>query len=64
MPVLLRGLSNDDDQTRLNSAEAIAEWGPLAAQAGPELEKAAHEDKSPMVREAAEAALKKLGSQR
>jgi HEAT repeat protein len=64
MPVLLRGLSSNDEQTRLNSAEAIAQWGPFAAQAAGELKKAAHEDKSPVVREAAEAALKRLGSQR
>jgi HEAT repeat protein len=63
MPVLLRGLSSDDEQTRLNSAEAIAEWGPRGSQAGSELKKAAHGDKSPVVREAAEAALKKFDSQ-
>lgn len=60
MPVLLRGLSNADEQTRLNSAEAIAEWGSNAAQAAAELKKVAHEDKSPAVRKAAEAALKRV----
>jgi HEAT repeat protein len=60
LPVLLRGLSSADEQTRLNSAEAIAEWGPNAAPAGAELKKVAHEDKSAAVREAAEAALKRV----
>jgi HEAT repeat protein len=62
LPVLIRGLSNSDEQTRLNSAEAIAEWGPTAASAAAELKKIAHEDKSSGVREAAEAALKRVSS--
>jgi HEAT repeat protein len=61
VPVLIRGLSSGDEQTRLNSAEAIAEWGPSAAQAA-ELKKVAHEDKSAAVRAAAEAALKRVNS--
>jgi hypothetical protein len=60
LPVLLRGLSSADEQTRLNSADAIAEWGPNAASAAAELKKVAHEDKSATVREAAEAALKRV----
>ncbi len=62
LPVLLRGLSSADEQTRLHSTEAIAEWGPNGAQAAAELKKVAHEDTSPAVREAAEAALKRVAS--
>jgi HEAT repeat protein len=60
LPVLLRGLASADEQTRLNSADAIAEWGPNGASAAAELKKVAHEDKSPAVREAAAAALKRV----
>jgi HEAT repeat protein len=60
IPVLVRGLSNSDEQIRLNSAEAIAEWGPAATQATAELKKAARDDKSAAVRAAAEVALKRV----
>jgi HEAT repeat protein len=60
LPVLLRGMSSADEQTRLNSAEAVAEWGSNAAGAAAELKKVAHEDNSAAVREAAEAALKRV----
>jgi HEAT repeat protein len=60
LPVLIRGLSSDDEQTRINSVEAIAEWGPTAAQATAELTKVAHEDKNDEVRDAAAAALKSV----
>jgi HEAT repeat protein len=60
VPVLVRGLSSADEQTRLNSAEAMAEWGPNAASGAAELKKAAHEDKSAAVRDAAKAALKRV----
>jgi HEAT repeat protein len=63
VPVLIRGLSHKDEHTRLNSAEAIAEWGPAAAQAAPELKKIARDDGSPAVRAAAEAALKRIAIQ-
>ncbi|HVT27043.1 MAG TPA: HEAT repeat domain-containing protein [Lacipirellulaceae bacterium] len=58
LPVLVRGLSNDDELTRLNSVQALADLGPAAEKAEPELKKAAHDDKSPAVREAATDALK------
>jgi HEAT repeat protein len=60
MPMLLHGLSNSDESIRLNSAEALADLGPAAAKAAAELKKVAHEDKSPAVREAAAAALKRV----
>jgi HEAT repeat protein len=60
MPVLIRGLSHADEQTRLNSAEAIAEWGPAGAPAAAELKKVAHDDGSSAVRAAAEAALARI----
>jgi HEAT repeat protein len=60
LPVLLRGLSSADEQTRLNSVDAIGEWGANAASAAAELKKVAHEEKSAAVREAAEAALKRV----
>ncbi len=62
LPVLLRGLADADEQTRLNSVDALAGWGSLAAPAHAELKKAVHEDKSPVVRAAAKAALKESGS--
>jgi HEAT repeat protein len=62
LPVLLRGLSSADEQIRVNSADAIAEWGPNGAQAAADLKKVAHEDKSDAVRKAAEAALKRVAS--
>jgi HEAT repeat protein len=61
LPVLMRGLSNSDEQIRLNSAEALADLGPEAMQVAPELKKIARDDKSPLVREAAVAALKRTG---
>ncbi len=60
LPVLTRGLSNPDEPTRLNSAEAIGDLGPAAAHTAAELEKVAKEDKSSVVREAAAAALKRV----
>jgi HEAT repeat protein len=60
LPVLLRGLSSDDEQTRLNSAEAIGELGSHASKAAAELKKTAKEDKSEAVREAAKAAHKRV----
>ena len=62
LPILTRGLSNSDEQTRLNSTEAIAAWGSDAASAATELKKVAHDDSSPAVRAAAEAALKRIGT--
>ncbi len=60
LPVLVRGLSSADEQTRLNSAAAIAKWGSNASSAATELKKVAREDKSAAVREAAEAAHKRV----
>src|SRR5262249_51623715 len=51
LPVLLRGLSSADEQTRLNSAEALGELGSHASKAAAELKKTAKEDKSEAVRE-------------
>ncbi len=58
VPKLIQCLSNADEQTRLQAVEAITDMG-AAAQAATALENVAKEDGSPMVRAAAEAALKK-----
>jgi HEAT repeat protein len=60
IPVLIRGLSHPGEQTRLNTAEALAEWGPAAAGATAELRRVARDDGSAAVRAAAEAALKRV----
>ena len=62
LPVLIRGLMNTDEQTRLNSAVALADLGPNAAQATAELKKVSREDTSAAVRAAAEAALKHVAN--
>jgi HEAT repeat protein len=60
LPVLLRGLASADEQTRLNSAEAIGAFGSNASKAAAELKRTAKEDKSEAVREAAKAAHKRV----
>src|SRR5262245_40779630 len=55
---LRKGVSNTDEQARLEAIDALSDMG-AASQARAELERAAKEDGSPMVRSAAEAALKK-----
>jgi HEAT repeat protein len=59
VPVLTRGLSNSDEQSRLNSVEAVGELG-SAAGLKAEVKKLAREDSSPAVREAAAAAFKRM----
>ena len=56
---LAKGLSHADEQTRLECVGALIEMGPAANSAAPALQCAAKEDSSDLVREAAEAALKK-----
>lgn len=60
VPVLLRGLTSSNEQTRLNSAESLGDLGSNAAKAAAELKKTAKEDKSDAVREAAKAARKRV----
>jgi HEAT repeat protein len=55
---LKKGIASADEQTQMESIEALSDIG-AAAQAKAELERAAKEDGSPLVRAAAEAALKK-----
>jgi HEAT repeat protein len=57
VPALTRGLSDPDEQVRLESADALATWGPAAKAAAAALKKAAESDDSAAVRAAAEAAL-------
>ena len=59
LPVLLRGLSDAEEQTRLNTVDAIGDWGALGAPARAELKKVVSEDASPAVRAAAKAAFKR-----
>jgi HEAT repeat protein len=54
---LAKGLSHPDEQTRLEAVSALAKMGPAAHAAKSELERAAKEDSSEEVRDAAEAAL-------
>jgi HEAT repeat protein len=60
VPVLIRGLSSDDENVRLESADALSAWGPAAKQAAPTLASMAKEDGSEFVRAAAEAALAQI----
>jgi HEAT repeat protein len=57
VPTLTRGLANPDELIRLESAEALASWGPAAKAAETALKKAAQSDDSAEVRAAAQAAL-------
>lgn len=59
LPVLKRGLASSDEQTRLNSVDALEDLG-SAAEAKKELKKLSQEDSSAAVREAAAAALKNI----
>ena len=52
---LAKGLSHADEQTRLECVGALIEMGPAANSAAPALQRAAKEDSSDLVREAAEA---------
>jgi HEAT repeat protein len=60
VPVLARGLSHSDDHIRFEGVEALAAFGAAAKPAAEALARAAKEDRSPLVREAAEAALAKI----
>jgi HEAT repeat protein len=61
-PALISGLNDADEQTRVESAEALGEFGPANQAAVAPLKEAAADDGSPAVREAATAALKKIGA--
>jgi HEAT repeat protein len=63
VPKLSRGLASSDAPTRLESAEALAAWGPAAKAAAGALQKLAQADTSPEVRAAAEAALAHIAPQ-
>jgi HEAT repeat protein len=56
IPVVLGGLTNADEEVRLECIEALAAWGPAAKKAVPALARVANEDNSPVVRESAKAA--------
>ena len=60
VPVLVSGLSSDDENVRLESADALGAWGPAAKQAVPTLARMAKADGSEFVRAAAEAALAQI----
>jgi HEAT repeat protein len=62
VPKLQRGLSADDEPTRLECAEALAAFGPAAKSAVPTLQRVAKEDAAEEVRAAAAAALERLNS--
>jgi hypothetical protein len=57
VPKLTSGLKSADEMTRLESAAALAAWGPAAKSAAAELHRVAQSDSSADVRAAAEAAL-------
>ena len=60
VPVLIVGLADPAVQYRYEAAEALGKWGSLAASAKPALEKLL-QDPQDAVRDAAAAALKKIG---
>jgi HEAT repeat protein len=60
VPKLTHGLSSTDDQTRLESAEALAAWGAAAKPAAAALKRIAQQDEVAEVRAAATAALSKI----
>jgi HEAT repeat protein len=60
VPKLSRGLASSDAPTRLESAEALAAWGPAAKSAGAVLRQVAQSDSSAEVRASAEAALERI----
>lgn len=62
LPKLSHGLTYKSEQVRLESAEALADLGPAANSTVPALQRAAKGDSSPVVRAAAEAALKRVRS--
>lgn len=59
---LARGLNDDDETVRLESAEALGEMGPPAKSAAAVLEKTAKDDSSAAVRSAATDALEQIRS--
>jgi HEAT repeat protein len=61
MPALVNGLGDADETTRVESAEALGEFGPAAKDAVAPLKEATEDDGSAAVREAAADALKKIG---
>jgi HEAT repeat protein len=62
VPKLSRGLTNKDEQIRLQSVEAIGDLGKAGTPVAPNLQRAAKEDSSEVVRAAAEAVLKRVKS--
>lgn len=62
VPKLIGGLSSTDDPSRLESAEALAAFGPAAAPAVAELERVSQKDTVAEVRAAAKAALARIHS--
>jgi HEAT repeat protein len=60
VPVLIRGLSDEEAKYRVGAAEALKVFGPLAKSAVPALEKAA-KDEDKDVQQAADEALKAIG---
>jgi HEAT repeat protein len=60
IPTLKRGLSNADEQTRLNSVEAMGGLGRAATDSEKELKNLSRDDSSPAVRAAATAAAKRI----
>ena len=61
VPILTKALEESDrERVRTEVAATLGEIGPAAKEAIPALEKRAKEDESPAVREACEAALKKI----
>jgi HEAT repeat protein len=64
VPVLIKALAAPDDQTQMESADALAAFGSAAASATEALKKAAANEGSPEVRAAAQAALKRIGAGR
>lgn len=62
VPKLIGGLSSTDDPSRLESAEALAAFGPAAASAVAELQRVAKGDSVAEVRGAADAALARITS--
>ena len=61
VPVLIRGLADEEAQYRVSAADGLMAFGPLAKQAAPALEKAS-KDGDQGVREAAAEALKAVGT--
>jgi HEAT repeat protein len=62
MPVLTHGLTDNEEQTRMETAMALGDLGPAATPAVELLTRVAHEDSSAAVREAAEESLRQISA--